>query len=191
MTRRKKCFTLAEGTPCSENLTFVARHAKKVVKAPCFENLRGVARCAFTLVEVPPEPKAILSEVKIMTNAFNDKAKNGDYWLGAKEYCESNGYRLPTEAELATIANSLYTGMQASATDSLGTSKYGTNNARIGSNEPVPDALSGLGSSWNYLWSGAETSLGRAYYRGFTATYSSSDRTTRNDSNIRAVCVAD
>ena len=172
---------------------------------------KDIAERGLTIV-IPPEPKAILGGVKIMTNAFvpdpltasdcstnkstygitNCRTSDDDRWGGAMKACKEQGYRLPTDQDLADIANALYTGMQASATDKAGKSKYGTNNASIGSNEPVPDALSGLGSSWYYLWSGSEGSSSSAYFRTFYDTSSSRDYYYgRGTSEVRAICVGD
>jgi prepilin-type N-terminal cleavage/methylation domain-containing protein len=113
-------------------------------------------------------PKAILGGVKIMTNAFNGKAKNGDYWLGAKEYCESEGWKLPTSQQLVDIANVLY---------SNGTLNQST----------VPEALFGLSSSWTYLC--AEDAKAMQFNSSSTNFISEYD--ARFDSNVRAVCVTD
>ena len=132
----------------------------------------------------------------INSDVFIKECRPGgiDRWAGAMKACKEQGYHLPTEQQLADMANALYTGMQASATDSLGTWKYGTNNATIGSalpNNELPSALSGLGSSWYDLWSGPEISSPYAYHRYFNSTRSYRDANYRYRSDFRAVCVGD
>ncbi len=60
--------------------------------------------------------------------------------------CQDSGGRLPTEAELASIATALYGGKQGggsfSTSDLLGFDYNGAGN--IGSDEAIPSAFSGL-----------------------------------------------
>ncbi len=142
------------------------------------------------------EYKAINSKVYI--KYCQDFSSNGgDRWAYAMKYCKEQGYHLPTEQQLVDMANALYKGM--SATTGYGDTYAGkdTNNQyyTIGSNEPLPEALNGLGSSsWVYLWSGNDGSSYITFNRGFTATYSYriySVRAVDQNPPIRAVCVAD
>ena len=85
--------------------------------------------------------------------------------------CQDAGGRLPTEQELADIATALYGGKQGggsfSASDSIGS----INSAgSIGSGEAIPEALSGLGSSWYGLWSSGESNAYTAYDRYFDSS---------------------
>ena len=110
-----------------------------------------------------------------------------DYWAGAMKYCQDQGKRLPTQEELDKLADELYT-CDVETTSSgevisscslkhLDTSKY--------------PHLSGLGSSWYYLWSGSESSADGAGCRGFRSSDSSWNDHGRNSSYLRAVCVGD
>ncbi len=111
----------------------------------------------------------------------------------AMKYCKEQGYHFPTEQQLADMANALYKGMSAITTSYDYTyAGKDTNNQyyRIGSNEPLPEALNGLGSSWYYLWSGSGSSH-TANGRKIHATYSIRNYGSRFSSAMRAVCVGD
>lgn len=151
-----------------------------------------------------PVALATLGGVKIMTNAFvpdaltaadcnankstygitNCRSGNDDYWGGAMKYCKSQGLRLPTVDELTNIAKELYNDNSLTTSQksdlTLDTSK-------------IPEALSGLSSSWDMLWSGSENSRSSADFRVFYAdsSFSTDERYTRYTSDVRAVCVGD
>ncbi len=113
-----------------------------------------------------------------------------DYWAGAMKQCQDAGGRLPTEQELADIATALYGGKQGggsfSASDSM---SYINCAGSIGSGVAIPEALSGLGSSWYTLWSSGEGYATYAYLRGFVSSGTTRGNGYRNSSGIRAVCV--
>ena len=135
------------------------------------------------------EYQAINSEVFI-DSCEDLSSYGGDAWAYAMKYCKELGYHIPTEQQLLDIANSLYTGMSAGVDDNLGTWRYGTNNAVIGSNEPLPAALEGLTSTYNTIWSSEFDSF-YAYDRDFRAAKLRRGHWYRYDSGIRAICVKD
>ena len=107
--------------------------------------------------------------------------------------CKDAGGRLPTEQELADIATALYGGKQGggsfSASDSSGS--YINGAGTIGSGEAIPEALSGIGSSWGNLWSSGEINASIACTRYFFSSDTTRYDYYRDDSGIRAVCVVD
>ncbi len=125
---------------------------------------------------------------------INACSYESDYWAGAVKQCKDAGGRLPTEQELADIATALYGGKQGggsfSASDSSGS--YINGAGTIGSGEAIPEALSGIGSSWGYLWSSGEINAKEVWYRYFyrSNTMRGWGR-ERVSSGIRAVCVVD
>ena len=108
-----------------------------------------------------------------LSTCTSTDAGKGDRWAAAAVACGDMGGRLPKEEELAAMASELY-----SAT--LDTSK-------------IPEPLSGLGSSWYFLWSSVEypSDSHYAYGRYFSSSDSGRYYDYRYGSNIRAVCVAD
>ncbi len=124
--------------------------------------------------------KAECEELKANGYPINACNYDSDYWAGAVKTCKDSGGRLPTEAELTKIAQELYndTSLTNGYKDglTLDTSK-------------IPTALSGLGSSWSYVWSSSEYSANFAYSRYFSSSYTSSCD-FRSNSYFRAVCVA-
>ena len=111
-----------------------------------------------------PDDLAFMGEHNIqycMTSAYG----TNDYWAGAVKTCAEQGKRMPTDAELTTLANDLYNttvsggdGEFFDATlDTDKTSSYG-----------IP--LYGEGGSGDFrLWSGQETNARTAHGRGFSS----------------------
>jgi len=96
------------------------------------------------------------AKVKV-TNSFNNcpynKRYDYDYWLGAKLKCESMGYRLPTDKELANIAEAIYNLPK----DSIDiTSNSSTNTRATRGDITAYGYTTPTGKSCLYLWSGAE-----------------------------------
>ena len=113
---------------------------------------------------------------------------DNDYWLGAMYKCYSEGGHLPTQDQLATIANNLYKGINAKGNDVVNDWKVGAMNTTI------PPQLSGIGSSWNRLWSSKENRSNptdfandRIFKSGSTTNYVDG----RFQSSIKAICVVD
>ena len=135
---------------------------------------------------VKPEYSSIIT--KCCISAECQDSTKGDRWAASAIACREAGGKLPTQQQLADIANALYPGMNASASDPTGPENpiYGTGNIGTGTTQ-IPTSLSGLGSSW-YLWSttiNATSAYSRDFYSSYTVRYYG----YRNYSNIRAVCV--
>ena len=144
--------------------------------------------------QVPTPMKKAECEANKSTYGIKACHYESDYWAGAVKQCQDAGGRLPTAQELADIATALYGGKQGggsfSASDS--TNSWINGAGSIGSGEAIPEALSGLGSSWYYLWSSGELSANYAHSRGFNSSGTLRyDSGTRLISDIRAVCVVD
>ena len=114
----------------------------------------------------------------------NCKDNDDDYWGGAMKMCNQQGGRLPTDAELTSLAQYLYN--DASLTTSY---KYDI----TFDTTKIPEALSGLASTWYHLWSSTSFETGSiyAYYRGFTSSYTGKSNTYRDTSYIKAICIGD
>ena len=106
-----------------------------------------------------------------------------DYWAGAVMKCKDMQGRLPTEQELADIASELY-----GAT--IGTT--GRKSSLSIDSSKLPEALAGLGSSWNRLFSSVEESEKVVRNLGFYSTYTEWGSGSRYGSTpSSAVCVVD
>ena len=129
------------------------------------------------------EYKAINSDVYIKGCYYDTlNGSRGDCWAQAMKYCKEKGYHLPTDAQLTAMANALYPDVEIQATGTT----YGNIDKTL-----IPEPLSGLSSSWYYLWSGSELSTDYAYTRDFGATWSGRNYNDRTSSSVRAVCVGD
>ena len=122
---------------------------------------------------------------------INECYNGNDYWAGAMKYCQDQGKRLPTREELDKLADELYTCDGETTTE---TTESGEVTRCSGSKyldtSKIPSNLSGLGSSWYFLWSGSEGSAGSADSRVFNS--SSSERSSNlRYASFRAVCVGD
>jgi len=105
------------------------------------------------------------------------------------------GGKLPSEQQLADIANALYGGKAGggsySASDNLG---YYAGAGSLGSNQPIPATLSKLGGACCYdLWSDNEISGSNAYYRTFLGGKSrrNTDFSRARTGTPKAICVAE
>lgn len=113
---------------------------------------------------------------------------NGSRWAAAAKACHDMGGRLPKEEELAKMAEELYGTTIPYATH------YTYSNLNLNVSK-IPNALSGLGSSFTELWSNQENGANRAHARIFNSDSTYDDRghfqryQTRSD--ILAVCVTD
>lgn len=153
----------------------------------------GGSSCAFEVgntcyATAPFEPTPITkAECEALPSSYGIKAcrNDSDYWAGAVKQCGGVN-KLPSEQQLAELAQKLYNNSSISATYAAGLYQYGTLN--LGE---YTTALSSLFSSWYSLWSSAEYSAGNAYSRGFTTTGTGRSNNPRNGSTIRAVCVGE
>lgn len=140
-------------------------------------------KCLISTAAVLPTPMT-----KAECNA--NKSKYGinacqhdpDYWAGAMKMCKDQGMRLPTDEELTELAKYLYNNDSISLSEKT----YGTLDI-----SKIPDSLSGIGSSWVYLWSSNESSAYVSYRRSFYNTYTYKGTKHRNIADILAVCVED
>ena len=119
------------------------------------------------------------------------RTTDDDFWGGAMKTCAEQGKRLPTDAELTTLANDLY-GKDMSGGD--GEPVLGTMNEDKASTYGIPLYDYGDGISGFILWSGQETDARGAHDRAFfsTNTYWFSN-VYRDNSNpvLWAVCVGE
>ena len=122
---------------------------------------------------------------------INECYHDTDYWAGAVKACAEQGKRLPTDAELTTLANDLYNTTVSggdlepffATLDTDKASSYGI---------PLPDL--GDGYSGFDLWSGQETDARNAHDRVFTSvnTYWNSNGNRGTSSPLLwAVCVGE
>ena len=93
---------------------------------------------------------------------------DSDFWGGAMKACAEQGKRLPTDAELTTLANDLY-GETIGGGD--GEAVYATMNTDKASSYGIPLTDLGGGVSGFHLWSGQETDASRAHVRAFYSVY--------------------
>ena len=107
---------------------------------------------------------------------------NGDYWVGAMKMCHDQGMRLPTEAELTQLATYYLYNTEVAST--------GQTDATLDTTK-IQSVLSGLGVSWFYLWSSAESWANQSYVRWFGWKATASDIKWRYISSFRVFCVAD
>ena len=129
-----------------------------------------------------PMSKADCEAKKESLGIKNCRSDDNDYWAAAVEKC-GGVQNLPTEDDLYELAKKVYG--ESNCNDSTqrcdGTPDF----------SQLPESLSGLGSSWYYLWSGSEGNAGTAYRRYFTSSTSTRTNHYRNNSSFRAVCVGD
>ncbi len=111
-----------------------------------------------------------------------DSYSGGDRWLGAMKACQDQGYRLPTDEELAAMASELY-----GTTVSVTRTTYGT----LDTSKLIRSVFYGMGYDFS-LWSGSEDSDNYGCNRKFTNSYSYSGchDSKRTDGTIKAICVA-
>ena len=116
---------------------------------------------------------------------------DNDYWGGAMKTCAEQGKRMPTDAELTTLANDLY-GETISGGDGESVEDI-TMNTDKASSYGIPLYEEG-GISGFYLWSGQETDAGyahvREFYSVYTRWYSGGGRYASTPS-LWAVCVGE
>ena len=100
--------------------------------------------------------------------------------------CEEANGKLPTEQQLADMANALFPGINASANDGWEENKFATGPIGSGST-PLPEALSGLGTSYMELYSN------RKHYGRAFVSLSGTKLTTiiTPTSGTKAICVTD
>jgi len=103
-----------------------------------------------------------------------------DYFAAAAEKC-GGVQNLPTEDDLYELSKTIYPNCDDNSKQCSGTADF----------SKLPESFSGLGSSWNNLWSGGERSANDAYYWAFYSSISGRDYGRRYRSNYRAVCVGD
>ena len=117
---------------------------------------------------------------------------DNDYWGGAMKACAEQGKRMPTDAELTTLANDLYGetigGGDGEPIENL---KMNTDKA---SSYGIPLTVFDDGASGITLWSGQETDARYAHARGFnswnTLWLSLAER-DYSDPTLWAVCVGE
>ena len=105
---------------------------------------------------------------------------NNDYFAAAAEKC-GGVQNLPTEDDLYELSKTIYPNCDDSTKVCDGTADF----------SKLPESFSGLGSSWNYLWSGREYNASIAYHRYFGSSGSYRSNNSRYISGFRAVCVGD
>ena len=105
---------------------------------------------------------------------------DNDYFAAAAEKC-GGVQNLPTEDDLYELSKTIYPNCDDNSKSCTGTPDF----------SKLPESFSGLGSSWNNLWSGGERSANDAYYWAFYSSISGRDYGRRYRSNYRAVCVGD
>ena len=108
---------------------------------------------------------------------------DNDYFAAAAEKC-GGVQNLPTEDDLYELSKTIYPNCDDSTKVCDGTADF----------SKLPESFSGLGSSWNYLWSGREYNASQAYYRAFYTSHSAHagmGNNGRGSSHFRAVCVGD
>ena len=108
----------------------------------------------------------------------------GDKWAAAVQLCGGKD-KIASEEDLSALAKTLYT--------NCNDNYYGEGIGRCTGfdSSKVPANLSGLGSSWYYLWSGTENGSNNAYNRNFNSSNSNRNNNNRNNDNPRVVCVGD
>jgi len=103
-----------------------------------------------------------------------------DYWAGAVKEC-GGVWNLPTEEQILFLGQYIYNDPSITTRGKNGLTR---DNSHISSN------LSGLSSSWNYLWSSYENSAYKSKLRGFYPTHiESSYPSPRTTSYIRVFCI--
>ena len=113
---------------------------------------------------------------------------NTDYWAGAVAHCGGVS-NMPTEAQLASLANKLYGLTTCSASSAMGDAT-GCTGTVLNYSEA---AKAGLPSSGAFvLWSPVESSDTSAFFRRFNVASSNRYDGNRNDnSGVRAICLGD
>ena len=123
---------------------------------------------------------------------INECYYDTDYWAGAVKACADQGKRLPTDAELTTLANDLYNTTVSGGAGELFEATLDTDKASS-YGIPLTDIGGGYGNSF-LLWSGQERDARVAHGRAFASvgtfwpSYGS-----RDDSypHLWAVCVGE
>ncbi len=109
----------------------------------------------------------------------------GDYWAGAVKMCKDQGYRLPTNDELAKIASEFY-GVTVGATETIN-NKYRIN-SRIPTSVFPGYSYSSSISNLN-LWSNLEYDGSDAYWRSNAYRFTSYGAIPRRYSDAEVICV--
>lgn len=94
---------------------------------------------------------------------------SANYWLGAKDMCESKGYRLPSDVELRSLFKDIV-GFEISKGIDIKTYKYSNSKTPINYNvlkKIAPKGFVSYTTSWDNvnLWENEEFDDDRAYYR--------------------------
>ena len=127
-------------------------------------------------VPTTPMSASECNELKADLGIQNCRSWGNDYWAAAVKEC-GGVQNMLTQEDLDPLAESLYTSCDS-------------NHFCQGRNSnPIPENLSGLGSSWYGLWSGSESDADHAYYRSFGSSLTGRTSYDRNGTNILAVCV--
>ena len=116
---------------------------------------------------------------------------DNDYWGGAMKACADQGKRMPTDAELTTLANDLY-GETIGGGD--GEEVPATMNTDKASSYGIPLTDLGGGYSGFALWSGQETDARDAHAREFYSVrtiWGSNGGRDLSDPSLWAVCVGE
>lgn len=131
------------------------------------------------------------------TKMFSPYALNSDnYWLGAKDECESKGYRLPNDYELRALFSDII-GITIKSGTNIKSSK--SSNTNIPTNYEIIKKISQNGN-YNtnihkdiYLWENQQFSEKQAYVRNRTTFWGIEESkqaiTDKNYSFICAICV--
>jgi len=116
------------------------------------------------------------------TEVFSPKplivGDKGNYWVGAKEACESQGYKLPSDYDLRSLFSDILS-IQVKSGMNIQTTKFMTNSDIPNNYTPAqkiaPKGFHNYGTKWDdiTLWEDSDFDNDRAYMR----RYSNSDTT--------------
>ena len=159
----------------------------------------GGSSCSFEVGGIcfgtPFQPTALTAadcnENKEKYGIQNCMTGDNDVWGGAMKACAEQGKRLPTYAELTTLANDLY-GETIGGGDAE--TVYATMNTDKASSYGIPLTDIGGRNSGFYLWSGHEADARTAHGRGFYAVYTSWSSDAHRDASAPyhwTVCVGE
>lgn len=109
----------------------------------------------------------------------NCPSGDGDRFAAAVQECGGRD-NIASEDDLWELAKTLYTNCDED-----------TKECTDFDSSKVPEGLSGLGSTWNNLWSSTEDGASYAYFRSFSSTRTFSAPTHRASVSPRVVCVGD
>ncbi len=131
-----------------------------------------------------------------------------DHWLGAKDACETKGYKLPSDSDLRSLFSD-FMGVEVKSGLNINTTKF-INTTDIPNNYDVAKAIAPKGFSTDYqnnamwnsvtLWEDTQFDNNRAYIRSkYVDSFVGVDKTSQDVSNMRldrdtisyAICVYD